>query len=271
MTITDDCRNKLEILYQSVLEAAAYAKCMQKSVTRDYKEDGSVLTECDLEISKRIIQKVKELFPTANIISEEEITKTDKNAPLTFVLDPIDGTDVFSQGLASFAISLAILDENRTPVGALISAPRFGIAEDELNIHLFPGEDLLLNGRKVEKKETKSSELRQIAFTSHDLKSYDLSRFYGKTRTFGSTIIHLLLPALLEQFDGTISQPCYVWDLASSHAVLLKQGMNIYNSDGTELQYTDDFLFERKKCPMCTYAGKKEKVQQMLHEIRRIR
>lgn len=271
MTITDDSRKRFEELYQTVLDASLYAKDMQKGVERNYKEDGSVLTRCDLEISKMITDTVSRLFPEADIISEEEVTATGGNAPMTFILDPIDGTDVFSQGLASFAVSLGILDEDRMPVGAMIAAPRFGIAEEAMNVHLLPGEDLFLNGRKVGQKKESGPGLRQVAFTSHDIGGFDLTRFKGKTRTFGSTIIHLLLPALLEEFDGTVSQPCYVWDLAASHAVLLKQGMDICNEDGTRLEYTDEFLYGRKKCPMCTYAGRRDKIQEMLEVMGRRR
>ena len=84
---------KLDILEEAIREAGKYAKEMQASVHRSYKEDGSVLTEVDLEISHRILSLIQSLFPECGIISEEEYTERKDNAEYTFVLDPIDGTD----------------------------------------------------------------------------------------------------------------------------------------------------------------------------------
>ncbi|HAF85345.1 MAG TPA: inositol monophosphatase, partial [Sphaerochaeta sp.] len=109
---------KLDILAKAVEDAGLYAKERQREIHRAYKTDGSVITETDLSISKRILSVVSSLFPEANIISEETLTTFSLEAPYTFVLDPIDGTDVYSQGLPSWAVALGVLDKDRKPVGA---------------------------------------------------------------------------------------------------------------------------------------------------------
>lgn len=115
---------RLDKLANAVEEAGLYAKKQQSKIHRSYKSDGSVITNTDLAISERILSVVSSLFPEANIISEETLTPFDREAPYTFVLDPIDGTDVYSQGMPSWAVALGILDKKRKPVGAYISAPR---------------------------------------------------------------------------------------------------------------------------------------------------
>ena len=46
-------KKKLGILSENVLKAGEYAVEMQSKVHRSFKEDGSVLTEVDKEVSRR--------------------------------------------------------------------------------------------------------------------------------------------------------------------------------------------------------------------------
>jgi myo-inositol-1(or 4)-monophosphatase len=89
----------LDILAAAVQDAGRQAKQQQMFIHRSYKSDGTVITETDLAISRRILGVVADLFEDVNIISEETLTPFREDAQYTFVLDPIDGTDVYSQGL----------------------------------------------------------------------------------------------------------------------------------------------------------------------------
>lgn len=255
------------ILFQKLRELGEYARKMQKNVKRNFKEDGSVLTEVDLFISHQVIECVKSLFPQANIISEEEMTDFDRNAELTFVLDPIDGTDMYSQGLASWAISLGILNKERKSVGAFIIAPRYGIGEEKMELSLIPGDRLYINGAEVFKKK-KNENLSQIMFTSHDIRKYDFSSFDGKIRTIGSSILHNLFPAILEEIAASVTQACYCWDIASSHAVLNYFGYSLVYYDRSRVEYTDEFLIEMKKAKMPFIAAEESMVDIVIRQIK---
>ena len=139
-------QQKLDDLAEVVAACGAWAKSMQTSVHRSYKSDGTPVTEVDLEVSRRIVEHIEANFPHCNIVSEESIEPFDPSAEWTFVLDPIDGTDVYSQGLPCWAVALGILDCDRNPVGAMISAPRWGLGEENLFVRLDPGGRLLING-----------------------------------------------------------------------------------------------------------------------------
>ena len=65
-------KDKLESLYEHTIALSRYARARQKNIKREFKSDGSVLTETDLYISKEISKMIKKLFPFANVISEEE-------------------------------------------------------------------------------------------------------------------------------------------------------------------------------------------------------
>jgi myo-inositol-1(or 4)-monophosphatase len=245
---------KLDVLANEVRAAGRYAKERQASIHRDYKQDGTVITETDLAISKRILEVTGKLFPEANIISEESLTPFDDQAPYTFVLDPIDGTDVYSQGLPPWAVALAILDGNRKPVGSYISAPRWGIGCDELFVRLDPQGPLLVNDRPFSVRPGKDFPT-QVTMGSSGQRHMDFSRFKGKVRTYGSSIIHLLCPVLYDHIEGCVNQRCYAWDVAASHAVLLHEGMDIQYVDGQPFVYDDDLLVGRKPFRQSVYCG----------------
>ncbi|MGE4453938.1 MAG: inositol monophosphatase [Sphaerochaeta sp.] len=247
-------KKALDKLALAVREAGSYAKRQQQHINRSYKKDGTVITETDLAISKRIINVITELFPQANIISEETLTPFSEQAPFTFVLDPIDGTDVYSQGLPSWAVALGILDKNRTPVGAMISAPRWGIGEDELFLRLDPGKELLINDQPFAMEEEKDFP-HQITMGSSGQRLMDFSRYTGKIRIFGSSILHMLSPLIYDHIQGCVNQSCYVWDVAASHAALLAAGMLVEYVDGSPFIYDDDFLLNRKPFAPSIYVG----------------
>ena len=85
----------------------------------------------------------------------------------------------------------------------------------------------------------------------------------GKIRTIGSSILHIISPVIFPQIDAAITQPCYAWDIAASHAVLLSQGMVIENCDGSAFEYTDEFLYDKRKMKCDIYAGTQEAVRMM--------
>jgi myo-inositol-1(or 4)-monophosphatase len=245
---------KLDILAKAVEDAGLYAKERQREIHRAYKTDGSVITETDLSISKRILSVVSSLFPEANIISEETLTTFSLEAPYTFVLDPIDGTDVYSQGLPSWAVALGVLDKDRKPVGAYISAPRWGIGQESLFVRLDPGSELLINGEPWAISGDKDRP-RQITMGSSGQRLMDFTNFHGKIRIFGSSILHMLAPVIYSHIQGCVNQSCYVWDIAASHAVLLSCGMDIQYVDGSTFVYDDRFVLERKPFSPSFYAG----------------
>jgi len=247
-------KKALDSLALAVREAGMYAKAQQQHISRSYKKDGSVITETDLAISKQIISVIEGLFPSMNIISEETLTPYREASPFTFVLDPIDGTDVYSQGLPSWAVALGILNKDRVPVGAMISAPRWGIGEEDLFVRLDPGKEPLINGQPLIVEGNKDFPW-QITMGSSGQRLMDFSRYEGKIRIFGSSIIHMLSPVIYEHIQGCVNQSCYVWDVAASHAVLLSAGMLVEYVDGKPFIYDDDFLLHRKPFSPSLYVG----------------
>lgn len=242
------------LLAEEVRDCGRYAKSIQHSIRRNYKNDGTVITDADMEISRRIVGLLTEQLPEANIICEEITTPWREEAPYTFVLDPIDGTDMYSQGFPSWAVALGMMDRGRKPIGAWICAPRWGLGVDELFVRLDPGSTPFLNDEALTLLGDKNN-VDQVMVSSKGQCNLDFSHFPGKVRTVGSSILHLISPVLYPNIEACVNQKAYIWDMCASHAVLLSLGMDINYVDGSPFSYDDDFVTKRKSYTMPIYAG----------------
>lgn len=84
-------------------------------------DNNQVLTEADLEIGRFIVKKIKDTYTTHNII-DEEAGVIDNKSELTWVVDPIDGTSNFANGLPHYGIMIGLLINN-LPIAGGVSLP----------------------------------------------------------------------------------------------------------------------------------------------------
>jgi len=95
------------------------------SGTTKLKDNNQVLTETDIEIGKTIVSAIREQFPDHNII-DEETGVVDNGSQYTWVVDPIDGTSNFANGVPTYGIMVGLLD-SATPIAGGITLPSFGL------------------------------------------------------------------------------------------------------------------------------------------------
>src|SRR5690242_9892420 len=95
------CYNKFIMDYQLFLNKSF------GNVTGSTKGDDNnqVLTETDVAIGKFLIEKIKQTYPDYNII-DEETGVVDNHSNFTWVIDPIDGTSNFADGVPTYGIML---------------------------------------------------------------------------------------------------------------------------------------------------------------------
>ena len=240
----------------AIRQCGEAARANQAMIHRSFKEDGSILTETDLAVSDTIIERIRTLYPDCNIISEEiDLHSFTDGRRYTFVLDPIDGTDAYSQGLPAWCVALGILDSERRPCGAVIYAPRFGCGTQDLFICSMPDDErVFLNGKELKTPEHYDVP-RQMVIGSNILRVLDLKPYKGKIRSFGSTIVHSLAPVVFSNQDCTVNPYCYAWDVAAAHAIVSKSGLKMEYYNGDEIEYDDRLLLERSQVRMPTLVG----------------
>lgn len=75
------------------------------------KPDGSIVTEVDLEISRRICAKIQERFPDCSLLTEETRGKLLYPQRCGFIVDELDGTHGYFKGKSGFTFQCAYYEQ----------------------------------------------------------------------------------------------------------------------------------------------------------------
>lgn len=104
----------------------------ETSIEREVKEDKSFVTKADKESETAIITHIKKYFPDHSILSEES-GEDKRGSPYQWIIDPLDGTANFVNGIPLFAVSIAVLKDGvpnvavvYNPVGDSLYAAEIG-------------------------------------------------------------------------------------------------------------------------------------------------
>lgn len=136
--------NYQTFLTEALQEASQIANQSFGKVTGATKgeDNNQVLTETDIAIGKLLVEKVQQTYPGYNII-DEEAGVVDNGSNFTWVIDPIDGTSNFANGVPTYGIMMGLL-ENETPIaGGFIIPPTNELYLAE------KGSGTTLNGKKI--------------------------------------------------------------------------------------------------------------------------
>ncbi len=95
-----------------------------RRVGAEAKADGSLVTEADLAVQRRIEEALQRLEPKIPLLAEEMTSEAQERllneASAGFwCLDPLDGTTNFAAGFPFFAISLALIRQGEPILGAV--------------------------------------------------------------------------------------------------------------------------------------------------------
>ena len=114
----------VEDLIETFLKAGDLSISLRdKGLKKEIKSDNTPVSNGDLEVNKFITKKISEITPDIPIISEEN-SDNKKNSDLKnfWLIDPIDGTYSYINGLDEFTINAGLIINNK-PVAGLINAP----------------------------------------------------------------------------------------------------------------------------------------------------
>ncbi len=228
----------IEIVREIVREAGAIAQERQKRFDfsrRTLKEDGSVLTEIDQEMDEWLYRHLHREFPRANILTEETVRNDNPQNEFTFAVDPIDGTDVFSQGMPGWAISVGLLDARLQPIAGVVYAPRWNslFFRDVRGTPQHNGREIVANSSPPITHNT------TLMVYSHIHRDMDLRRYPGKIRNIGSTALHICFPLIYPGVCGAVLRKVHLWDLVGAHAIVQPMGMRLEYFQGGAPDYSD--------------------------------
>ncbi|NKB44226.1 MAG: histidinol-phosphatase [Alphaproteobacteria bacterium] len=156
------------------------------ALTIEDKSDDSPVTRADRETEAALRKLINETFPDHGIIGEEYGTENE-DAEFVWVLDPIDGTVSFINGVPLFTTIVGVLKD---------SVPWFGVVDQPVLKDRWAGgagNPTTLNGQPAKVRSCESLERASVYITAPDFFSPDeLARVDGltdavKLRRFGGT------------------------------------------------------------------------------------
>jgi myo-inositol-1(or 4)-monophosphatase len=227
----------LRFFAKIVLKAGKKARRIQKhGFSAARKDDASIVTEADTLAQEYLVKKISARFKDAAIICEENFDRSknlmDKEK-LSVIIDPVDGTAVFSMGLPFWCVSVGIFDGFK-PAYGFIYSPGCGM--------FFSNDDhsAFCNGRviKADKQLAPESETN-VFFASDLLKNYELAA-PGKIRNLGSTALHAVFIADNKKSRGiAFVGSGNLWDWAAAIPILQKSGAGVKYMSGREIDFSE--------------------------------
>ena len=214
-----------------------------KDVTFKAKKD--LVTKYDVAVENYLKKKFSKKFKEFNIIAEEsDNTLIEFNNSI--IIDPIDGTTNFVNGVPHTAISVGVYKDKK-PYLAIVYNPIL----DEL-YEAKIGKGAYLNGEKLEVSKEDNFQKALIATgfpyssgtNSDDLndvikKLKDILPLCQDIRRLGSASIDLCMVAK-GTFEGYYEMNLKAWDVSAGILILTEAGGTVSTIDGSEYKLFED-------------------------------
>lgn len=187
--------------------------------TASTKYDGSFVTQADLEVDRLIHQTVGSHYPHHGILTEET-SPFYRGDEFTWVVDPLDGTNNFANGLPLWGCSIALLREGR-PLLAVLDFPPLG-----QRVSAVRGQGAVWNGQPLSVEPP--TEVHGNHFFIIDSRGFRLLDFSlrPKTRLLGSTAYDLAAVGR-GMAVGCCELLPKIWDIAGGWLVLSEAGATV--------------------------------------------
>ena len=200
------------------------------------KGPGDLVTIADRESELRLGEGLAGILPEARIIGEEAVSADASlldgiGDGLAWIIDPIDGTSNFAEGITPFAIMIALIDGGEV-IGGWILDPLTGRL-----LHAAKGEGAFLDGRRITARPTGAA-LPVAALATHYLPTEIRADFEARAP---GRLENVAVPrcageqyprVILGQNDAALFWRALPWDHAPGALILTEAGGRIARFDG---------------------------------------
>ena len=227
--------------------------CMKasRSLIRDFGEvenlqvsskgPGDFVTSADKRTEKILIEELQKAHPEYGIITEETGIINKSNTKNRWIIDPIDGTFNFMNGIPQFAISVGYEEENEIKCGVIFNPilNEMFCAEKGSGAYLNNTRIRVSNQKKISDSlvvtggPKGSSRIKDKIFTEY----INVSNNVANVRKFGSAALDIAYVAC-GRFDGYWQRELNYWDIAAGIIILKEAGGFV------------DFFEEEKNFPL---------------------
>ncbi len=230
---------KLEIAKTAALEAGNIVLDHSSNIQIDYKETQNLVTQADLAAEKQILEILKNHYPDHAYLCEETAHDTDVLSDHLWIIDPLDGTNNFANGIPQFSISIAYAEQGEVLCGVVYDPNRREL------FSAIKGKGARLNDRAISASK-KTSLDQSIVSTGF---YYDRGTIMEKTlntvhalfkrnirglRRMGSAALDLVWVAC-SRYDAFFEYKLSPWDFAAGILIIKEAGGVCHNIDGAAM------------------------------------
>jgi myo-inositol-1(or 4)-monophosphatase len=198
----------------------------------DHKSATDVVTEADHLSEELVIAAIRERFPGDAILAEESGAHPGGGPDgRIWVIDPLDGTVNYANGLPVFCVSIGLVVDDRPTVGVVVDPTRdelFAATADSAST---------LNGRTIRAsgKEKLSDFVLSLALSGRSVatRARALRREIRVARSMGSAALALAYVGN-GRFDAFVQQTSLsAWDIAAAGLIAERAGAVLTAFDGS--------------------------------------
>ena len=210
-----------------------------------------IASDADKASEDFILSEIRKKYPKHSILSEEDYSSKDstgydleEKADFCWVIDPLDGTNNFVNGIPIFAVSICLLHKGEPLVGLVynpLSGESFLAGKGEgaflTDFRINPLKKYRLQNKKNHKEMRECIFSPAPVYTSENRFERQLSVF--KKSILGARAVRRLGSAALEicyvacgNFDAYWEQDLKPWDVAAAQLVCTEAGIAITDYNG---------------------------------------
>jgi myo-inositol-1(or 4)-monophosphatase len=209
----------------------------------EYKGLNDLVSYVDKNAEKQLVRNLTKILPDAGFITEEE-TENVIGKKYTWIIDPLDGTTNFIHGIPTYAISIALYEENQPVIGVV-----YEINRGEM-FATYKGGAAYLNNKPIH--VSRSNDLSQsLLATGFPYYQFDKQAQYMQVftemmqkchglRRIGSAAVDLAYVAC-GRFDAFFEYNLNAYDVAAGAYLVQQAGGKIVNFSGG-----DEFINKRE-------------------------
>src|SRR3989344_8748701 len=197
---------------------------------REIKDDTTFASKADTESEEAIVNVIKKAFPNHGILGEEG-TDENPDAEFKWIIDALDGTRNFLNGIPIFAVSIGVLRKNDV-VAAVVYNPvtRSMYAAER-------GKGMTYNGKKATVSDQEAS-LGGVTFGPGQKDKEKLNKFFAASEKYFKSKRYLGCTALELGYlarggtEGFVCIGLKKWDYAAGTLLVEEAGGKITDYEG---------------------------------------
>eukprot|EP00388_Colpodella_angusta_P024152 GDKJ01062958.1.p2 GENE.GDKJ01062958.1~~GDKJ01062958.1.p2 ORF type:complete len:240 (-),score=1.96 GDKJ01062958.1:13-732(-) len=202
--------------------------------TIEYKGLNDLVSYVDKNAEKQLVKNLTKILPDAGFITEEE-TENILGKTYTWIIDPLDGTTNFIHSIPTYAISIALYEDNQPVIGVV-----YEINRGEM-FYTYKGGAAYLNQKPIH--VSKNTNLSQsLLATGFPYYQFDQQAQYMQVftemmqkchglRRIGSAAVDLAYVAC-GRFDAFFEYNLNAYDVAAGAYLVQQAGGRIVNFSG---------------------------------------